>query len=162
MKKLFISLVIAFAFCTSSMAQVVYNEVRSKAIAAVNNPATNPMLKKINQFKVDALDYMGIKMKETMPDSTVNFLDRQAYALNNFVSLYMQTILDNRKQPAAYQVKLIKLFMDASYSNPLFNDPDKELVLSYFSDGNSLTRFSLDTDWRRAFVAAALEVKKIK
>ena len=44
--------------------------------------------------------------------------------------------------------------MDASFSNPLFNDPDKELTLAYFSDGNSLTRFSLDTDWRRAVLAA--------
>jgi hypothetical protein len=82
--------------------------------------------------------------------------------MNNFMTLYLQTLLKSRNEPAAYQVKLIKLFMDASYSNPLFHDDDAELVLSYFSDGNSVTRFSLDTDWRIAFIAVATELKKMK
>lgn len=100
-------------------------------------------------------------MREQMPDSTALFLDKEAFALNNFITLYMKSILDYRNEPAAFQVKIIKLFMDASYSNPLFNDSDKELVLSYYSDGESLTRFSLDTDWRLAYIAAATEIKKL-
>jgi hypothetical protein len=128
----------------------------------VNDPLANPIVKKISQFKLDALDYMVIKMKEQMPDSTVTFLDKEALAMNNFITLYTQSILDNRSQPGAYQVKIIKLFMDASYSNPLFKDSDTELVLVYYNNGESLTRFSLDTDWRRAYIAAATELKKIK
>lgn len=150
-------------YCTMSMnAQEVYNSIKSKATETVNNPLVNPIVKQINQFKLDALDYMVIKMKEQMPDSTVTFLDKEAFALNNFITLYTQSILDNRNQPAAYQVKIIKLFIDASYSNPLFNDPDKELVHVYYNNGESLTRFSLDTDWRVAYIAAATEIKKIK
>jgi len=147
---------------TAATAQQVYEQVRSKALTVASNPNANPMLKQINQFKVDALNYMGMKMREQMPDTTAVFLDKQAYAMNNFMSFYMRTIIENQKQPAAFQVKLIKLFMDASYSNPLFNDPDQELVLSYFSDGNSLTRFSLDTDWQRAYIAVSKEIQKIK
>ena len=51
------------------------------------------------------------------------------------------------------QIKVIKQFMDVSLSNPLFNDSDTEMVHAYVNDGNSLTRFSLDTDWRRASAA---------
>ena len=52
-------------------------------------------------------------------------------------------------------MKMIKMFMDASYSNPLFNDKDTELVLSYYNSAQSMTRFSLDTDWRKAVAAIA-------
>ena len=162
MKKLFLFLTLLTCCSLTLNAQEVYNSIKSKATESMNNPLVNPIVKKINQFKVDALDYMIIKMKEQMPDSTVNFLDKEAFAMNNFITLYTQTILENRNQPNAYQVKIIKLFMDASYSNPLFNDPDKELVLGYYNDGESLTRFSLDTDWRRAYNAAVTEIKNIK
>jgi hypothetical protein len=44
----------------------------------------------------------------------------------------------------------------------LFNDPDKDLVLVFFKDGDSMTRFSLDTDWRRAVLAAQEALKRLK
>ncbi len=162
MKKILLFLVMLTSFSTSMNAQEVFNSIKSKASEVVNDPLANPIVKKISQFKLDALDYMVIKMKEQMPDSTVTFLDKEALAMNNFITLYTQSILDNRSQPGAYQVKIIKLFMDASYSNPLFKDSDTELVLVYYNNGESLTRFSLDTDWRRAYIAAATELKKIK
>ena len=152
MKKILIALLLA---CTTNMfGQQVYTEIKEKAQAVVNDANANPLLKQISRFKIDALDYMAMKMREQMPDSTANYLDRQAFAMNNFVSYYIQKLIENRTQPNAFQVKIIEAFMDASFSNPLFNDPDKELTLAYFSDGNSLTRFSLDTDWRRAVLAA--------
>ena len=162
MKKILFSLLALFIFNVNINAQDVYNAIRSKALLSASDPSGNPMLKKFNQFKVDAFDYMAIKMKEQMPDSTATFLDKQAFAMNNFINLYMQNIVDTQNQPANYQIYIIKIFMDASYSNPLFNDPDKELVLSYYSDGNSLTRFSLDTDWRRAIIAASMQLKKLQ
>ncbi len=162
MKKILLFLVMLTSFSMSMNAQEVFNSIKSKANEVVNDPLANPIVKKISQFKLDALDYLVIKMKEQMPDSTVTFLDKEALAMNNFITLYTQSILDNRNQPGAYQVKIIKLFMDASYSNPLFKDSDTELVLVYYNNGESLTRFSLDTDWRRAYIAAATELKKIK
>ncbi len=153
MKKLLVILLLAVT--TSVSAQQVYTELRQKAQSIVGNPNTNTLVKQINQFKLDALNYMAIKMREQMPDSTATFLDKQAIAMDNFVNFYLQKLIDATKQPAAEQKKMIKMFMDASYSNPLFDDKDKELVLSYYNSAECLTRFSLDTDWRKAVAAIA-------
>lgn len=162
MKKIILSLALALASFSGVRAQDVYNEIRKKAVEHINDPLANDLVKQVNIFKRDALDYMLIKMREQMPDSTVTFLDKQAYAMNNFVNFYIQKIIESSSLPQARQVQIIKLFMDASYSNPLFNDPDGELTLGYYANGDCLTRFSLDTDWRRAVVAVMTEIKKIE
>jgi len=162
MKRLFIFILTICSFLVNVEAQEVYYAIRSKAVTVVEDPKTDVLLKQLNQFKIDALDYMVMKMKEVMPDTTVVFLDQEAYGMNSFLNLYIKSVLESQKEPPAYQVKVIKLFMDASFSNPLFNDPDKELVLSYFADGKSFTRFSLDTDWLLAYMAAKSELKKMK
>lgn len=160
MRKFIVTLMFVLSFLISANAQNVYNEIKSNAAKVLKDPTANGMVKQISQFKIDALEYMIMKMREEMPDSSATFLDKQAYAMNNFVNYYIQKVLDNQTKPKAQQVKVIKLFMDASYSNPLFNDPDTELTLSYFSNGDSFTRFSLDTDWRKAVVAIIMELKE--
>lgn len=154
MKKILLSVIFAVAATLTTQAQDIYLEIKQSAQDNVNNPATNELVKAFSSFKIDALDYMAIKMKEVIPDSSATFLDKEALSLNIFLTKYTTALLANSEQPANYQLKIIKAFMDASYSNPLFNDPDQELTLSYFNNGNSLTRFSLDTDWRRAVLAA--------
>jgi hypothetical protein len=143
------------AIATSMQAQEAYNELRQKAKTTVNDPKTNAVVKQISQFKLDALNYMAIKMQEEMPDSSATFLDKQAIAMDNFVNFYVEKLIESTKLPNVQQVKMIKMFMDASYSNPLFNDKDTELVLSYYNSAQSMTRFSLDTDWRKAVAAIA-------
>lgn len=162
MKKIFVSMMLAFLTFADIAAQDVYTEIRSKATEQISDPLVNDVVKQINRFKVDALDYMLIKMREQMPDSTATFLDKQALAMNNFVSLYLKKVLEYRTMPQAQQVKILKAFMDASYSNSLFNDPDNELTLGYYVNDDCLTRFSLDTDWRRAYLAANAMLKKIE
>ena len=153
MKKVILFALLAIA--TSMQAQEAYNELRQKAKTTVNDPKTNAVVKQISQFKLDALNYMAIKMQEVMPDSSVTFLDKQAIAMDNFVNFYVEKLIESTKKPNVQQVKMIKMFMDASYSNPLFNDKDTELVLSYYNSAQSMTRFSLDTDWRKAVAAIA-------
>lgn len=160
MKKLFISILFACLPLTGVLAQDAYNSIRSKAATEVEDPLTNGMVKQISQFKVDALDYMMIKMRDQMPDSSTSYLDSQAVALNEFINLYIKKILEINVLPKNKQVKVIRAFMDASYSNPLFNDPDTELTLSYYSKMDCLTRFSLDTDWRKASVAVVEALKE--
>ena len=143
------------AITTSAQAQEAYNQLRQKAKETVSDPKTNSVVKQISQFKLDALNYMAIKMQEEMPDSSVTFLDKQAVAMDNFVNFYVEKLIESTTKPNVQQVKMIKMFMDASYSNPLFNDKDTELVLSYYNNADSMTRFSLDTDWRRAAAALA-------
>ena len=152
MKKLIFALL---AIATTAQGQEAYNELRQKAKTTVNDPKTNSVVKKISQFKLDALNYMAIKMREEMPDSSATFLDKQAIAMDNFVNFYVEKLIESTKKPNVEQVKMIKMFMDASYSNPLFNDKDTELVLSYYNSADSMTRFSLDTDWRKAAAALA-------
>ena len=162
MKRLFITLGLVFTLSASVSAQDIYYEVRRNAQENIDNPATNPIVKQFSIFKLEALNYMAIKMKEVMPDSTAEFLDHEALALNTFLTSYTASLMESKDEPAAYQVKVIKVYMDASYSNPLFNDSDKEMVLAYYKNGNSMTRFSLDTDWRRAILAARESMKKLK
>ena len=153
MKKVILLALLAIA--TSMQAQEAYNELRQKAKTTIADPKTNAVVKQISQFKLDALNYMAIKMQEVMPDSSVTFLDKQAIAMDNFVNFYVERLIESTKKPNVQQVKMIKMFMDASYSNPLFNDKDTELVLSYYNSAQSMTRFSLDTDWRKAVAAIA-------
>ena len=160
MKKIFFAAILCFLATAKTVAQDIYNEIGNKSNAAIENPLTDGMIKHINQFKVDALDYMLIKMREQMPDSTALFLDKQAFAMNNFVNVYIQKILEYRDKPQNVQEKIMQLFMDASFSNPLFNDTDTEITLCYYASGDCITRFSLDTDWRRASAAVAMMMNK--
>ena len=160
-QKLIATWLLAVISVCNVQAQEVYNEIRNTAQTGVEH-ASNDVVKQINQFKVDALDYLLFKMREQMPDSTTGFLDKQAFAMNNFIGFYIQKITEMRTMPQAYQAKVMELFMDASFSNPLFNDTDKELVLGYYVNADCLMRFSLDTDWRKATAAVAVEIKKIQ
>ena len=150
------TIILAIALCSSLLtanSQDIYNSIRSKSKAAVEAKGTDKIVKRISQFKVDALDYMMIKMQEQMPDSSTVLLDKQAYAMQEFVNFYIKKVLLNNDKSDSTQIKGIKMFMDASYSNPLFNDPDEELTLGYYYSPNAITRFSLNTDWRKALVA---------
>jgi hypothetical protein len=160
MKRIIISLLLSLTLLNNVSAQEVFKAILDKAKSTVESPSSSDMQKRYNQFKVDALTYMAMMMRKEMPDSSATILDRQAMALNDFVSLYISTLLEYRDAIQKDQIEIIKLFMDASFSNPLFNDTDKDVVLGYFASGDSLTRFSLDTDWQRAYIAVITEIKK--
>ena len=132
-------------------AQEVYNELRKKNMNIVENKEINTTIRHISQFKVDALNYLAIKMQEEMPDSSVNFLDRQAIAMDNYVQLYIKKLVEYNEMPQALQQEMTKMFMETTKDNPLFKDKDKEMVLNYYSSGESLIRFSLDTNWIKAY-----------
>ena len=78
MKRLFLLLSLAWIFTTNSSAQDIYYEIKHKAEADVSDPSVNPLIKQFSRFKVEALNYMAIKMKEEMPDSTADLLDKEA------------------------------------------------------------------------------------
>lgn len=162
MKRLVLIMFATLAIATSSSAQDIYYEIKHKAEANISDPSANALIKQFSKFKVEALNYMAIKMKEEMPDSSASLLDKEALSLNTFLTIYTNALVKNSQMPPAYQVKVISAFMDASYGNPLFNDPDKDLVLVFFKNGDCMTRFSLDTDWRRAVLAVEEALKQLK
>ena len=81
-------------------------------------------------------------------------LDSMAYYMHEYVNLFTKEYARADKQKRKEQV--LKIFRNASINHPLYNDPDKSLVLVYFNSEDYLTQFSLDTDW----IAALAEVKK--
>jgi hypothetical protein len=162
MKKILLSALFLLSLSQTLSAQEIYSEIRRSAQAKVNDTSADKLVRQFSMFKLEALNYMAIKMKEEFPDSTAELLDKEALSLNVFITNYTRSLVDSRNMPVLYQKKVIKAYMDASYSNPLFNDKDSDMVLAYFNDANSLTRFSLDTDWRRAVLAAKAALEKIK
>ena len=118
MKRLFIILFATFALATTSSAQEIFYEIKNSAEANIANPSANPLVKKFSRFKVEALNYMAMKMREEMPDSTVELLDKEALSLNTFLTIYTNALVENSQQPAAFQVKVISAFMDAIKGNP--------------------------------------------
>ena len=149
MKKILIVLMLFIGM--NAQAQDVYNELRQKNKELIENPQTNELVRHISQFKLDALNYLAIKMQEEMPDSSVIFLDQQALAMNQYVTFYIKKLVEFNEMPQALQTEMTKMFMDTTLNTPLFRDKDKELTLSYYNNGESLTRFSLDTDWIKAY-----------
>ena len=78
----------------------------------------------------------------------IKMLNEQSYAMYQFVNLFVKRLSESTKNEAKEVV--MTRFRNASINNPLFNDMDLDLVLSYYNNPEYLTRFSLDTDWVKA------------
>ena len=158
MKKTLIALMLFIGM--NAQAQEVYNELRKSNKAVVENPNAHRLARHISQFKLDALDYLAIKMQEDMPDSTVYFLDRQALAMDNYVQLYIKKLVEYNNLPQNMIDEMTKMFMETSKNTPLFKDKDKEMTLNYYASGESLIRFSLDCDWEKAYAIIEKKINK--
>lgn len=158
MKKFLIILMLYIGM--NVQAQEVFNELRQKNKAIVENPQSNGLVRSISQFKLDALNYLVIKMQEEMPDSSAYFLDSQAIAMNEYITFYIQKLVQYNEMPKSLQEEMTKMFMEASKGHPLFKDKDKEMVLNYYNNGECLTRFSLDTDWEKALESIKKKMAK--
>lgn len=157
-RALTISFLAAFGFA-QIQAQEVYNMALENATRMVNTPTTNFTQTRISQFKRTTLIYMKRKAFETMPEVKEDFLNTQAYYLSEFLSLFFDEILKDHKLKEELRKQKIYMFMEASLSNPLFNDPEIETTQCYIEDGSELTPFSLDTDWEKAYNTAKRNLK---
>lgn len=162
MKKFIIILLLALTGHSSLQAQEIYEEVIKMAREKIDDPQVNATVKDFSRFKLNALNYLGMKLRETSPDAPVTVLDNEAYALHGFINLYTKMLLDNATQPPTFQKKIIKVFMDASYESPLFHDSDSETVLFYYKREDCLTRFSLDTNWIEALEKVTNKLKELQ
>ena len=150
MKRILFILILLCGWGISLSAQEVYQEIMRLSKKVAEDKTKDLETRKVATFKVDELKYMVMKMRELMPDSTVRVLDVQAYAMYDFVNLFLQRLGEAKKKSAKEAV--IARFRTASINNSRFNDMDRDLVLSYYDNSNYLTRFSLDTDWVKALV----------
>ena len=84
-------------------------------------------------------------------------LDSMAYFMYDYLNLYAKEYSRAKNEKA--KARILKLFRDVSINHPLYNDPDKELVLAYFNREDYPTQFSLDTDWVAAVTAVKIRLK---
>lgn len=142
---------VAMLACMATLcatAQEVYNEIYRISSKVADSTSLNIESRKIATFKVDALKYMAMRAAEQMPDSSAYMLDKQAYAMYDFIDYYLTRLSAAGKDKQREAVKAV--FKDASINNSRYNDMDKDLVLSYYDNDNFITQFSLDTDWEKA------------
>ncbi len=126
----------------------VWLEIRRLSEVGANDTSNSLELRKVFTFKVDALDYMFQRSLEQMPDSSSDILEFQAYAMYDFVNLYIKNL--GKAEKEKQKKKIEADFIEASLKNPRFVDQDTELTLAYFNRNDFLTRFSLNTDWEKA------------
>lgn len=135
-------------------AQEVYNYVLNSATKTVNSPTSSFTQTQIAQFKRTALIYLRSKAFEQSDSVTAEFLDTQAYYMSEFITLFFDEIIKAKRLSDSKRREKVTLFMDASVSNPLFNDPDTETTMAFIKDGGEITPFCLNTDWQKAYLAA--------
>jgi len=150
MKKLI--LLILLALVPAAMpAQRIFNFVLGNANKVINNPTSSFVSTQVEQFKKTALVYLRSKARETKQANAEALLDNQAYYLSQFISLYIDTLVKSKNQSREKQVQKVEQFINASKLNKLFNDTDHETADAYLLADKSLTPFSLDTDWQKAY-----------
>ena len=160
MKHIFILVLGLILGTANAEAQDVYNLVLGSVTRIINNPTSNFTNVQIAQFKRTALTYMkskALEISDTIPSA---LLDTQAYYMSEFITLFIDDIVKSKRLSDDKRKQRILMFTDASISNPLFNDPDKDTTMSFMTDGNELTPFSLDTDWHKAYAAAISQLRK--
>lgn len=158
MKTFLLTLLFA-TFTLGGSAQEIYKLVYQSAKSTLENPATPLTKAKIAQFKLSQLTYLYQKAFDTMPEVTDRFLDVQAYYLSEFLTLYQTDLVKSSKMSGEERAKRVMIFLDATVSNPLFNDKDEETIYAYIKEGTEITPFSLDTDWEKALAAVKAQLK---
>ena len=160
MKKIILMAVISLATATTAMAQDVFRILLDDAKSVADDRTKDIETRKIATFKYDELSYMAMKVRDDVLrdttnleffNKTVTMLNEQSLAMHEYIQLYMERLAKAKKKSDRDIV--ITIFKDASINHPLFNDMDKELILSYFNNDNFITQFSLDTDWVKALEA---------
>ena len=164
MKKLLFTLAMACLSFTYASAQEILQEIYKMSDEVANDQTTSLDVRKVAQFKKDAITYMNTRLLERItasPDSAdyvalVTEEDNQAIALYNFVHLYVTKI--GRASKTKERQKVLALFKRVSLANPRFYDEDKDLVLAYCKGDRYITQFSLDTDWVKALAEVRNEL----
>lgn len=158
MKKLIIIMTLAIFATVNTEAQEVYKEILRLSNAVAKDKQKDIATRKIATFKVDCLNYMAMKTHELMPDSTTTVIDNQAYALYDFVNLYVKKLSEAKTKKGKAQI--LSIFKSASIQNRRFNDMDLGIVEAYLNNDKYVTQFSLDTDWTKAIKQVRNELYK--
>lgn len=141
----------ALCICAASaFSQEIYNEVQKlmqNAERTMNDTSLDIEVRKVACFKNDALYYLI--QKAGKDDTFTEYeLGIQANAMIEFVNLFVKRMGSETKKKD--KDILLARFKNASVSNSLFFDMEKEIVYGYVDNEKYITQFSLDTDWVKA------------
>ncbi len=131
-------------------AQEIYKEVvrlKTNAETLMNDTTKNMDVRKVACFKNDALYYLIDKAADA-PDFSELELGKQANAMIEFVNTFIKRLSQEKKKKDKNII--LATYKNATTSNPLFNDPEKEVTYGYVDNEKYITQFSLDTDWVKA------------
>lgn len=161
MKKMLLLACLAALTAVQSQAQSLFETVYKQAINKVNDSKSSQETLDINQFEVTALNYLTAQVKNRGLQKDSYFYDSQAVNLKSFVDDFLFYVNKARAVSAQKRKQVIECYRNASLQNPLFGDEDKQKVWCYVNDVQTLTPFSIDTDWEKAYDQATQQVKSI-
>lgn len=150
MKKYLLLLIMACFTVSAANAQEIYKEVvrlKTNAETLMNDTTKNMDIRKVACFKNDALYYLIDKAADA-PDFSELELGKQANAMIEFVNTFIKRLSQEKKKKDKNII--LATYKNATTSNPLFNDPEKEVTYGYVDNEKYITQFSLDTDWVKA------------
>ncbi|MBR1519584.1 MAG: hypothetical protein IJ624_08820 [Prevotella sp.] len=152
MKKLFTTMLLVSIFAVQAQSQEIYKEVK-RLMQTFENISSDTKRdiqeRKVAVFKADALYYLIDKAGST--DGFTEYqLGQQADAMIEFVNLYVKRLQTAGKNE---RKTIMARFKNATMSNALFGDMEKEVVYGYVDNENFITQFSLDTNWTDALKA---------
>lgn len=150
MKKYLLLLIMACFTVSAANAQEIYKEVvrlKTNAETLMNDTTKNMDVRKVACFKNDALYYLIDKAADA-PDFSELELGKQANAMIEFVNTFIKRLSQEKKKKDKNII--LATYKNATTSNPLFNDPEKEVTYGYVDNEKYITQFSLDTDWVKA------------
>lgn len=159
MKKIITFITFTFIVLAQASAQDLYKKVYETSIDIVNSPNSSDEQIQINQFKVTVLNYMASQVKKSREEKDSYFYDSQAVNMSSFITDFESNVMKARAMSTAKRLQVIEIYRNASLSNPLFNDGDKDKVYCYVNDKTTYTPFSLDTDWEKAYEEATIKIK---
>ena len=150
MKKYLLLLIMACFTVSAANAQEIYKEVvrlKTNAETLMNDTTKNMDVRKVACFKNDALYYLIDKAADA-PDFCELELGKQANAMIEFVNTFIKRLSQEKKKKDKNII--LATYKNATTSNPLFSDPEKEVTYGYVDNEKYITQFSLDTDWVKA------------
>ena len=150
MKKYLLLLIMACFTVSAANAQEIYKEVvrlKTNAETLMNDTTKNMDVRKVACFKNDALYYLIDKAADA-PDFSELELGKQANAMIEFVNTFIKRLSQEKKKKDKNII--LATYKNATTSNPLFSDPEKEVTYGYVDNEKYITQFSLDTDWVKA------------
>lgn len=155
MKKIFIVLFVCVVSVLPTSAQDVLNEIMRTSLATTNDTTLSKEERKVAVFKYDATTYLRSKVLlpgDLLSDSidvaklnaNIKMLNEQAYAMYQYVGLYLKRLAEAKKRNKS-MVK--SLFKEATANHRLFGDKDEELTLAYYRRDDYPIQFCIDCDW---------------